>query len=89
LQDHTNWQQAFVMLRTCLETVKSKNKMVLFFDELPWLDTPKSGFLSAFGYFWNIYLADRPDILVVICGSAASWMIKKIVNNKGGNYKSL
>lgn len=89
LQPPANWQQAFIMLRECLDTVKTKGKKVIFFDELPWLDTHKSGFLSAFGYFWNIYLSDRPDILAVICGSAASWMIKKIVNNKGGLHNRI
>jgi len=89
LQLPTSWQQAFIMLRECLDTLKAKEKKVIFFDELPWLDTHKSGFVSAFGYFWNIYLSERPDILVVICGSAASWMIKKIVNNKGGLHNRI
>ncbi|HMR84398.1 MAG TPA: ATP-binding protein [Niabella sp.] len=88
-QPPANWQQAFVMLRQCLDTLKTKEKKVLFFDELPWLDTHKSGFISAFGYFWNIYLSERPDMLVVICGSAASWMIKKVVNNKGGLHNRI
>lgn len=79
-----SWQQAFVLLRKCLEGIKTKEKKVIFFDELPWLETHKSGFISAFAYFWNMYLSKRSDILVVICGSAASWMIKKVVNNKGG-----
>lgn len=89
IQPPANWQQAFVMLRECLDTLKTKEKKIIFFDELPWLDTHKSGFVSAFGYFWNIYLSERPDILVVICGSAASWMIKKIVNNKGGLHNRI
>lgn len=89
LQPPATWQQAFVALRQCLETLKSKKKKVLFFDELPWLDTHKSGFISAFGYFWNIYLSERKDIMVVICGSAASWMIKKIVHNKGGLHNRI
>ena len=89
IQGPETWQQAFVLLRNCLDTLKTKGKKVLFFDELPWLDTHKSGFISAFGYFWNIYLSERADILVVICGSAASWMIKKIVNNKGGLHNRI
>ena len=84
-----NWQEAFVLLRQRIEQCTSKEKKVLFFDELPWLDTHKSGFISAFGYFWNMYLASRSDIIVVICGSAASWMIKKIVNNRGGLHNRI
>jgi len=62
--------------------------VVLFFDELPWLATPRSGFLKALGYFWNSW-ASRQNIVLVICGSAASWMIKKVVNNKGGLHNRI
>lgn len=89
VQPPATWQQAFVVLRECLDTLKTSEKKVLFFDELPWLDTHKSGFVSAFGYFWNIYLSERADMLVVICGSAASWMLKKIVDNKGGLHNRI
>lgn len=88
-QAPANWQQAFVMLRECLTSLKGKGKKVLFFDEFPWLETPKSGFVSAFGYFWNMYLSERPDLLVVVCGSAASWMIRKIINDKGGLHNRI
>jgi uncharacterized protein len=84
-----NWQAAFNTLELCMNTLKSKKKKVLFFDELPWLETRKSGFLSAFTYFWNMYAETRSDLLVIICGSAASWMIKKVVNNKGGLHNRI
>jgi hypothetical protein len=83
------WQEAFGQLQDCLDSIKGVDKKVLFFDKLPWLDSHKSGFLSAFGYFWNMYASERSDLLVVICGSAASWMIKKVVNNKGGLHNRI
>ncbi len=83
------WQQAFIRLRDMLLSIKSRKKKVVFFDELPWLDGHKSGFLSAFGYFWNAYAADIPGIIVVICGSATSWIIDKVVNNKGGLHNRI
>jgi AAA+ ATPase superfamily predicted ATPase len=83
------WQEAFSVLRECLDTLKNDKKKVIFFDELPWLDSRKSGFLSAFGYFWNTYVDRRSDILAVICGSAASWIIDKVVNNKGGLHNRI
>lgn len=89
LNPPADWWQAFIILRECLDTFKAKGKKVIFFDELPWLDTHKSGFVSAFGYFWNTYLSNISDILVVICGSATSWMIKKIINNKGGLHNRI
>ncbi len=60
-------------------------KRVIFLDELPWFATHRSGFLDAFGFFWNSW-AVKNNVVVVICGSAASWMIQKVVHNKGGLY---
>ena len=84
-----DWQQAFARLWHSLSTLETKTKKVIFFDELPWLDTHKSGFLAAFDYFWNMHTSTRNDLIVVICGSAASWIIKKVVNNKGGLHNRI
>ncbi|MDN3656167.1 ATP-binding protein [Ferruginibacter paludis] len=83
------WQEAFLQLKDCIVSVKHNNKKVIFFDELPWLESHKSNFLSFFGYFWNNFAVSRPDIIVVICGSAASWIIDKVVNNKGGLHNRI
>jgi len=83
------WQEAFSVLRECIDSLKGDRKKVIFFDELPWLDSHKSGFLSAFGYFWNVHISERDDILVVICGSPVSWIINKVVNNKGGLHNRI
>lgn len=80
-----NWFDAFILLKNYLEKLEMSKK-VIFFDELPWIDTPRSNFLSALEHFWNAWASNRPDILLVICGSAASWMISKVINNKGGLY---
>ncbi|MDR2650867.1 MAG: AAA family ATPase [Prevotellaceae bacterium] len=74
----TNWQSAFVQLRHFLENITGKDRIVVFFDELPWLDSPKSGFLSAFEYFWNTYASANHKIFLVVCGSATSWIMNKI-----------
>jgi len=79
----TSWLSAFDHLTLALESLKKKEKMVVFLDELPWLGTRKSGFLTGLSYFWNSW-AVKQSIVVVICGSAASWMIKKVINNRGG-----
>ncbi|HLF63844.1 MAG TPA: ATP-binding protein [Saprospiraceae bacterium] len=80
----TSWLQVFEMLRSYLETLKGEKKHVIFLDELPWFDTPRSGFLAALGNFWNAWAVKRTDVLLVICGSAASWMIGKVIFNRGG-----
>jgi uncharacterized protein len=79
-----SWMDAFKLIQSYIDSLKGTGKKVIFFDELPWFDTPKSKFLMAFENFWNTYCTKRNDLIVVICGSAASWMIKKIVKNKGG-----
>ncbi len=81
------WSDAFDMLLK--EIKKSSFKFILFIDELPWLATPKSGLLPALDYFWNHHLSRMPNVLLIICGSAAHWMIKKIINDKGGLYGRL
>ena len=79
----TNWLEAFQQLTEHLDRQKNQRKKVVFIDEFPWLDGHKSGFLAAFDWFWNTW-AVQQNILVIICGSAASWMIRKVINNRGG-----
>lgn len=83
-----NWLEAFYTLIDYLESTDSTHRKVVFFDELPWLATRKSGFLNAFGVFWNSW-ASINNVVVVICGSAASWMIKNVVNSRGGLYNRI
>jgi len=84
-----DWSEAFIQLKSFLQTLsKRKTKPVIFFDEVPWISSRRSGFLNEFGYWWNDW-ASRQNIVVVICGSAASWMIDKIVNNKGGLHNRI
>ncbi|MDR1652541.1 MAG: ATP-binding protein [Prevotellaceae bacterium] len=79
-----NWQKAFVQLKEYLQTVTTKGRHVVFIDEMPWLDNQKSGFLSAFEYWWNTYASSKKDIFLVVCGSSTSWLINKIFQNRGG-----
>ncbi|MEK7257576.1 MAG: ATP-binding protein [Bacteroidota bacterium] len=83
-----NWLEAFQMLILALEKQAFAQKMVVFLDELPWFDSRKSGFLRALGFFWNSWCADQ-NIVVVICGSAASWMIEQVVNDRGGLHNRI
>ncbi len=85
----SDWIEAFYQLREYLDKLKSKKKKVIFIDELPWLDTRKSNFLPAFDNFWNSYASKRNDLIVVICGSAASYIIKNIIKSKGGLHNRL
>ena len=84
-----NWLEAFTQLENYLNKLKNKKKKVIFIDEFPWFATPKSRFLMAFENFWNQYASKRNDLIVVICGSAASYMVKDILNNKGGLHNRI
>ena len=84
-----SWLMAFTYLQQYLSPRLKKQKQVIFFDEFPWIQTPRSGFLSAFSHFWNTWASRQKNLKVVICGSAASWMIKNVVNNKGGLHNRI
>jgi uncharacterized protein len=86
LKTPTDWFQAFEMLKTLIVNQQTKSKKVIFLDELPWMASSKSRFLVAFEGFWNGWASARKDLVIVICGSATSWMIKKIEKSKGGLY---
>ena len=80
---HTNWFDAFRSLIILLENNNDSRKVV-FLDELPWMDTAKSDFVKALEWFWNSWASAREDILLIGCGSAPAWQVKKIVRNHGG-----
>ncbi len=84
-----DWTEAFRILGQCLTKSRSRKKKVVFIDEFPWLDTRRSKFLAAFGYFWNSFAGKRNDLVVVLCGSAASYMIQNIIKSKGGLHNRL
>jgi AAA+ ATPase superfamily predicted ATPase len=78
-----NWPEAFRRLRRLLDESNRKKKVV-FIDETPWLDTRRSGFIPALEHFWNDWASARSDICLIVCGSAASWIIKKLFKSRGG-----
>jgi hypothetical protein len=84
-----DWFEAFRRLRKILESKSvyrdaSSGKKVAFIDEVPWMDTARCDFKSAFDYFWNSWGSSQEDLLLIVCGSATSWIISNILNDKGG-----
>ena len=85
-----DWIDSFVLLKKYITGLrKSKSKKVIFFDEFPWIASNKSGFLPAFENFWNDFCVGRTDLVVVVCGSGASYMVKKIIKNHKGLSKRI
>lgn len=85
IQRPKDWYEAFDSLREYLESLK-KDKLVIFLDELPWMDTHRSNFISAFSYFWNDWASTVNNIKIIVCGSATTWMMSNIIGDKGGLY---
>lgn len=85
----SNWQEAFDLLSQYIDKLRSVKKKVLFIDEFPWMHTQRSKFISFFAHFWNDYCTKRSDLIVVICGSAASFMINKVIKDKKGLHNRI
>lgn len=89
-----DWFEAFSRLERLLERKDAAREFrtgrrIVFLDELPWMDTAKSDFKSAFDYFWNAYGSAEKDLMLIICGSATSWIINNIVKDTGGFYNRI
>ena len=82
----TSWLDAFLLLEKHLQKIDDGSRQLVFLDELPWLDSPRSGFLQAFEGFWNTWGCHRKNLMVIVCGSANSWVLDKLINNHGGLY---
>ena len=85
LKEPATWAETFELLHQHLEQ-HNASKLVLFFDELPWLASQRSGFLAQLTYYWNKYWSTHSNIKLIVCGSAASWMIENIIHHRGGLY---
>ena len=81
-----DWLEAFFMLEMFLEAKKTDERIVVFLDELPWMDTPRSNFIAALVGFWNNWGCKKDNLLLIVSGSATSWMLNKLINNHGGLY---
>lgn len=84
LNPPASWDDCFRTLNQFIENTKGDQKTVLFMDEVPWMATRKSGFLEALDYYWNHYWSMKKNLILIVCGSSASWLIKNIIYNKGG-----
>lgn len=82
----SSWNEAFSMLRSFVESRPIDERQLIFIDEIPWMDSPKSDFLSSFEYFWNSFGAQQPNLMMIVCGSATAWMRENFADNPGGLF---
>ncbi len=83
------WDEAFKILTEAINKQAENKKIILFFDELPWMATKKSMLLQELDYYWNQYWSNDKRIKLIVCGSSASWIIHKIIKNKGGLHNRI
>ena len=79
LSTPTNWLEAFSVLKRYLESLGKDKKKVIFFDEVPWIHTARSGFLEKLAHLWNDFISKEENYHVVLCGSASSWINRKVI----------
>ncbi len=84
-----SWYDAFDVLEVILPKISQEGKKILFFDEMPWIDTPGSEFVAALEDFWNGWASLRDDIMLVACGSATSWLVDQLIENQGGLHNRI
>jgi len=89
LQTPKSWREAFELITLEAKKIPKTQKLVLFFDELPWLASRKSSFMQTLDYYWNTEWSHLPNVKLIVCGSAASWMLNNLINAKGGLYNRI
>lgn len=89
LKTPSTWEEAFFLLTQELQRVPKSKKVTIFLDELPWLTTKRSRLIQAIDYYWNMHWSRLNNIILIVCGSAASWMLSHLVHAKGGLYNRL
>ncbi len=89
VQSPENWKDAFKSLTVLIKKMDKDKKVVLFFDELPWMVTPRSQFMQHLDYIWNTEWSDLGNLKLIVCGSAASWMLEHFIHTKGGLHNRI
>ncbi len=89
LEAPSSWSNALALLTRELKKLPKSKKAILFLDELPWMATRRSGLIQALDYYWNTQWSRIPNLKVILCGSAASWILDNLVNAKGGLHNRL
>lgn len=84
-----NWREALNLLTNAIESIPKSQKIVIFFDELPWMATPKSNLLQNLDYCWNSKWSRISNLKIIVCGSAAAWILENLINAKGGLHNRL
>ncbi|MBQ9152814.1 MAG: hypothetical protein IJ130_03270 [Solobacterium sp.] len=53
------------------------------------MDTVRSDFRSALDYFWNSWASSQEDLVLIVCGSATSWIVKHMLKDRKGFHNRI
>ncbi len=84
-----SWDEAFETVTEKMKSLPKNKKLIIFLDELPWMASKKSGLIQALDYYWNRYWSSQRNLIIIACGSAASWMLAHLIHAKGGLYNRI
>lgn len=85
----TDWYGAFEALKEVVKKVPQNRSAIIFIDELPCLDTPRSGLVKALDLFWNGWANRQSNVKLIVCGSATTWIVDNIIDNHGGLHNRI
>lgn len=77
-----DWTDLFEILAN---TVKSttKEKVVIFLDEITWMAMDDSTFLGKLKNAWDLKFKKNNKLILIVCGSVSSWIDKNILTSAG------
>ena len=72
-----SWKEAFILL---YEELKQKPVHVIL-DEFQWMANYRNEIVSELKLVWDLYISKIEGITLILCGSIASFMIKKVIKS--------
>lgn len=74
----TSWSEFFDLVARYTK----EGTWTIYLEELQWLANYESKLLSELKYAWDNQFRRNPKLLLILCGSAPSFMLEKVVHSK-------
>ncbi len=79
LESIKDWGTLFTILAQNIP----KGPVVILFDEITWMGSKDSTFLSKLKVAWDQFFQKNPHLILILCGSLSFWIEKNIINSTG------
>jgi hypothetical protein len=73
-----SWENVFSYVTDRI--INQKAPKIIFFDELPWMAAGRSRLVSLLKFYWDNHWKEK-RVMLILCGSVASFMVKKVVRS--------